>query len=139
MLVTCTHCKATNRVPTTRLADGPRCGSCKQPIAVDTPIIANNATEFDELIRSSPLPVVVDFWAAWCGPCRMVAPEIEKLAKLRAGKVIVAKLDTEAVPDVAARYAIQGIPAFIAFQHGRESGRAVGAMSADKLASSLGV
>ncbi len=139
MLVTCTQCSATNRIPAKRLAESPRCGRCKTTLALDKPLVAGSAAEFDELIQGSPLPVVVDFWAAWCGPCRMVAPEVEKLARMRAGKVIVAKLDTEAVPDVAARYAIQGIPAFIAFQHGRESGRAVGAMSADKLASSLGV
>jgi len=139
MLVTCSQCSATNRIPAKRLAESPRCGRCKTALTLDKPIVASSAAEFDELIQGSPLPVVVDFWAAWCGPCRMVAPEIEKLARQRAGKVIVAKLDTEAVPDVAARYSIQGIPAFIAFNDGRETSRAVGAMSAEKLASTLGL
>jgi len=139
MIVTCPACSANNRVPAARLAEHPRCGKCKQAIAIDTPIATTSAAEFDELIQGSPLPVVVDFWAAWCGPCRRVAPEVDKLAKMRAGKVVVAKLDTEAVPEVAQRYGIQGIPAFIAFTHGRESQRATGAMSAEQLARSLGL
>lgn len=139
MLVTCAHCHATNRIPAARLADNPRCGRCKEPIALDRPLSPKSAAEFDELLQGSPLPVVVDFWADWCGPCRMVAPEIDKLARSRAGRVVVAKLDTEALPEVAARYGIQGIPAFIAFRGGRESQRAVGAMAAEQLARSLGV
>lgn len=106
---------------------------------MDRPIAMTSAAELDELIKGSPLPVVVDFWAAWCGPCRQVAPEVDKLARSRVGKVIVAKLDTEAAPDVSARMGIQGIPAFVAFANGRESQRAVGAMSAEQLARALGV
>ena len=96
---------------------------------------------FDALLAASAAGgiLLIDFWAAWCGPCRMVAPEVDKLARQRAGQVVVAKLDTEALPEVAARYGIQGIPAFIAFRGGREVQRAVGAMSADQLARSLGV
>ena len=139
MLVTCARCEAKNRIPAARLADHPRCGRCKEALAFDHPFSPTSAAEFDELVTGSPLPVVVDFWADWCGPCRMVAPEIEKLARLRVGKVVVAKLDTEALPEVAARYGIQGIPAFIAFRGGRESQRAVGAMPAEQLARALGV
>ena len=139
MLVTCPKCEARNRVPAARLAEHPKCGRCKAPVTRDKPYAPTTAAEFDELVGGSPLPVVVDFWAAWCGPCRMVAPEVDKLARQRAGQVVVAKLDTEALPEVAARYGIQGIPAFIAFRGGREVQRAVGAMSADQLARSLGV
>jgi thioredoxin 2 len=139
MLLTCAQCNAKNRVPAARLGDRPRCGRCKQPIAVDTPVVIGSASEFDELVGGSPLPVVVDFWADWCAPCRMVGPEIAKLAKQRAGRVVVAKLDTEAVPEVPARYGIQGIPAFIAFRGGREATRAVGAMPSEQLARLLGV
>ncbi|MFO0750930.1 MAG: thioredoxin [Myxococcota bacterium] len=134
MIVACAACGSKNRVPVQKLGDAPRCGRCHGALAVDTPVAAESAGEFDALLAGSPWPVVVDFWAAWCGPCRMVAPELERLAKKRAGTLLVAKVDTEALPDVAARYGIQSIPTFIVFRGGREAGRASSAMPADQLA-----
>jgi thioredoxin 2 len=139
MLATCSSCGQKNRIPPARAASGPKCGRCSAPIAVAAPQPIASAAEFDTLVRESPLPVVVDFWAAWCGPCRMVAPELEKLASAHAGRVIVAKVDTEALPDVASRFGIQGIPAFLRFDGGRETKRTAGAMPAAQLAQQLGL
>lgn len=85
------------------------------------------------------MPVVVDFWAAWCGPCRAVAPELEKLAGSRAGRVVVAKVDTDAHPELSARFAIRSIPTLVVFKGGREAARVTGAMKAADMAAGLGV
>jgi thioredoxin len=97
------------------------------------------AAEFDELVRDAPAPVLVDFWADWCGPCRAVAPELEKLAEARSGKVIVAKVDTDALPDVAGRFGIRSIPTMIVFRGGREAERLSGAMPASAIAQRLAI
>jgi thioredoxin 2 len=96
-----------------------------------------SAADFDELLRDSPAPVLVDFWAAWCGPCRTVAPELEKIATDRAGRVVVAKVDTEALPDVAARFGIRSIPTMIMFRNGKEASRLSGAMPASAIEARL--
>lgn len=139
MIIACPACGSQNRIPSARAQDRPKCGRCKAAIAIDAPVAAGSAEEFDEIVRGATVPVVVDFWAAWCGPCRAVAPELEKLARARAGSLMVVKLDTEAVPEVAARYGIRSIPTFIRFDRGDESRRASGAMQAEALARQLGV
>ncbi len=108
-------------------------------MTVDAPVPIRSADEFDDLLWKSPLPVVTDFWAAWCGPCKMVAPELEKLAKDKAGQLVVAKVDTDALPQVAGRYSISGIPTMILFRQGREAGRVSGALPAPAIAQQLGL
>lgn len=138
MIVACSSCGQLNRVPAARLADKARCAACKTALLpLEGPIAVWSTEDFDELVRGASVPVVVDFWAAWCGPCRAVAPELEKLARDRAGRVVVAKVDTDALPDVAGRFGIQSIPTLVLVRDGREAKRVSGAMPASAIASSL--
>ena len=138
MIATCPHCHGQNRLPAARLTEQAKCGRCKQAILpLRTPVSLHSESDFDELVRDAPLPVVVDFWAAWCGPCRAVAPEVERLAGERSGRVIVAKVDTEELAGVAARYAIRSIPTMIVFRGGREAKRILGARPASEITREL--
>lgn len=115
-----------------------RCAACKAALLPPhAPLAVASTADFDELVRDAHAPVLVDFWAAWCGPCRAVAPELDKLAEQHAGRVVVAKVNTEALPDVAGRFGIRSIPTMILFRDGRESGRLSGAMPASAIASRL--
>jgi thioredoxin 2 len=101
------------------LADTGRCGSCKAPLAPLAAPLDVDATAFDQIVREAKVPVLVDFWAAWCGPCKMAAPEVAALARELAGQAVVLKVDTERNPELAERYRVQSIPNFLVLRGGR--------------------
>jgi len=123
----CPSCGRWNRIAARRMTDGPKCGVCAAPLNLSQPITLTDAT-FDRVVRETSLPILVDFYADWCGPCRMMAPAVDELARSSAGHALVAKLDTDASQKVASRYQIRGIPTVIVFRHGREERRQSGVM-----------
>jgi thioredoxin 2 len=126
--IDCPACKQTNAIPLNKLLDGPVCGSCKAKLpGPDRPVEVTDTT-FDDLVNGSPLPVLVDFWAPWCGPCRMLGPTLESFAKKKAGEVVVAKLNTDESPATQNRFGVRGIPTLIVFNNGEETNRQVGAV-----------
>jgi thioredoxin 2 len=119
MVRTCTRCGTKNRVPAQHLAHTGRCGACKSALPpIDEPLEVDTE-QFDDITRNSRVPVLADFWAAWCGPCKMAAPEVAQTAKDMAGKAVVIKVDTERHPQLSARFNIRGIPYFAIFAAGK--------------------
>jgi len=130
--VACPFCGTLNRVDLSRIGQHPKCGKCAKPILLDRPIAITDAT-FDQVTTDTTVPVVVDFYADWCGPCKIMAPLLDDVAHRRAGELLVVKLDTDKNPITGQRFGIRGIPTLIAFRKGQEVGRRVGAVPAAEL------
>ncbi len=138
MILACPSCSANNRLPASRVHDKARCAQCKKSLLPLThPVPISSAQDFDELVRSSPSPVLVDFWADWCMPCRMAAPEVKHVAHDLAGRAVVLKVDTERSPQLAARYNVRGIPNFAVFKAGKLVRQQAGLVNRDVMRSWL--
>ena len=121
----CAFCDTKNRVDFARAAERPTCGECGRPMLLDRPVKVTQ-DDFDDTVLKASVPVLVDFYADWCGPCKMVAPLVDELAHQHIGKILVAKVDTDRAPAVAAKYGIRSIPTLIIFRHGAEVERSIG-------------
>ncbi len=132
VVVRCDTCSTLNRVDLARLGDKPKCSRCANALPLDRPLIAKDA-DFQTFIAGAKVPVLVDFYADWCGPCKAMAPVLDAFAKRRAGDVLVLKVDTDANPKVSQRFHIASIPTLLVFRNGVEAGRQVGVASRDEL------
>jgi thioredoxin 2 len=130
--VACPHCGATNRVPAARLGDDPVCGRCSKPLLDGQPVELSDAN-FDQVVERSDLPVVVDFWAPWCGPCRQMAPQFEQAARTLKGKALLVKVNSDDNPRTSARFGIRSIPTLVKLSHGTEVSRVAGARPAGQI------
>ena len=130
--IVCPHCGATNRIPAARVQDKPHCGKCKNTLFTGHPIELNDRN-FTKVISKSDIPVLVDFWAEWCGPCKMMAPAFSEASAQLEPRAILAKLNTEVAQQTAAQFGIRSIPSLILFKNGKEVARQAGAMNAPQI------
>ena len=130
--VVCAHCGATNRLPTQRLGDDPDCGRCHQPLLTGEPVELTDANA-DKLLTGTSLPVLVDFWAPWCGPCRQMAPQFDAAARQLKGRALLVKVNSDENPQLSARFAIRSIPTLVRLQGGVEQRRQSGALPAAQI------
>ena len=134
LIITCPSCGQRNRLAYERLGATVRCGTCKTELnAPAAPIEICASADFDRLVAHSSIPIVVDYWAPWCGPCRMVAPELEQVAARHAGRWLVVKVNTDVLTDLGERYRIRSIPTLAVFSGGREVARTAGARPASEI------
>jgi thioredoxin 2 len=134
IVVSCASCSKKNRLLYERLGEAVRCGQCKEPLtAPGVPIELHASADFDRLVARSSLPVVVDYWAPWCGPCRMVTPELQKVAARQAGRLVVVKVNTDELSDLGSRFNIRSIPTLAVFAGGKEVARTTGARPANDI------
>ena len=137
MLIACSHCGAANRVPDARLTDDPVCGRCARALLDGAPVTLTDAS-FERYVARTELPVVVDVWATWCAPCKMMAPQFDLAARELKGRAVLAKLDSDANPQTAARSAIRSIPTLLMLRGGNEIKRLSGAMQAPQIVAWVG-
>ncbi|MCD6295334.1 MAG: thioredoxin TrxC [Deltaproteobacteria bacterium] len=140
VIIRCRHCGVKNRIPKTRIGEGPVCGKCKSSLSIeqinDRPVNVTDNTFASEVL-SFPGPVLLDCWAPWCGPCRMVGPVLEQLASEYAGRVKIAKLNVDENPQVASQYAVKSIPTMLLFKNGKKVDSMVGALPKEEIARHL--
>ena len=135
--IACAHCGATNRVPAARLAEDPTCGRCGQALLAGEPVELTDAN-FEAVVGKTDLPVVVDFWAPWCGPCRMMAPAFEQAAAQLKGRALLVKVNSDDNPLTSSRFGIRSIPTLVKLDHGRELSRRSGALPAGQIVAFAG-
>jgi len=128
----CPQCGATNRLPAARIDEAPNCGRCGQPLLQGQPLALDDGN-FDAVVAASALPVLVDFWAAWCGPCQAMAPAFAQAGKQLAGRVLLVKVNSDDSPQLSARFAIRSIPTLVRLQEGIETQRQAGALPASAI------
>ena len=132
ILIACPHCQAKNRVPVARLAEGPNCGRCHRALLGAEPVELTDAN-FDQVMQNMPVPVLVDFWAPWCGPCKQMSPQFDQAAKTLKGKALLVKVNSDNNPGLAQRYQIRSIPTLVKLKEGKEVTRRSGALPADQI------